>query len=209
VGVIDLLDTPYWDTWIDRRIFQTLITSGRWKVVDGYDGVLVIRPGARNESSLQMNVQSLETLPAFCQNRAERSLDMGNGILLRCVMIQPKALSEEVQVRMVWQRFGSGPLRDGVAITRIGNAVPMGERWLHLPVWILHPTSEWQFDEMVLEEMTWKLHLRPGCYPLWVRWWAFRSNPERYPALVPWGQEAFLGAFLVSPEGEVRWQAQC
>ncbi len=207
-GVIDLMDTPYWDTWVDRRVCQALITTGHWQVVDGYDGVFVIRPQARADSPLLLKVQPIETLPAFCQEPTT-AVDMGNGILLRCVLIQPTDRSGRVQVRIVWQRSGNDPLQDGVAITRIGDTVPMGERWLHLPVWLLYPTLEWKSEEMVLEEMTWTLHLKPGCYPLWTQWWVFRADPERYPALVPWGREMFLGVFWISSEGEVRWQRQC
>ena len=208
VGVIDLLDTPSWDAWIDRRMLQTLLTSGHWQVVDGYDGVFVIRPAAEVASPLQMEVQTLETLPAFCHERANGALDMENGMLLRCVSLQPES-SGRVHVRMVWQRSATGPLWDGAAVTRIGGAVPQGKRWLHLPVWLFHPPSTWRPGEMVLEEMTWTVHLKPGCYPLQVQWWRFRAPSEPGPTWAPWGKSAVLGALQRSPEGSLQWVTHC
>ncbi len=198
---------------VERQALLGLQRDPRgWVLVDVYDGTFLLRRGVPADEALlwKLSLPATASQASLCAHNAlAAAVDFGNGIRLQCFEAAPDA-EGVLHVRFVWQRVGQTPLQDAYAVTTVGGWAPQGERLVHLPAWLGYAPPRWRTGQVVVEEMTWPLHLGAGCYPVRVGW--FVPVDGAYPATsatARWGREVVLGAVQVSPEGGAAWLPAC
>ena len=204
-AVIDLLDTTTGDFLNDREALLWLLNNPEWYLTDRYDGVFFFRRGGGESLAVRGTVMGSANAN-LCAGGQQVNQPVGDGLTLVCVKFQPNATQTVLEARFVWAWQPTTP-QEGLVITAAGGRAPAGQRWVHLPL-LQHPPETWQAGRFMVEEMTWPIHLAPGCYPLETRWYRLNPRANIAPTLLPGGEAVPTGALVVE-NGRIMWQEEC
>lgn len=147
----------------ERAEIATALRAPGYGLVAARDGLLLFQ---RNPKASGVLSQQVEALPATAPLQAR----FGAAIGLQRAVVEPLG-GRRYRARFEWSALGAASLADFVAVSRL-DGLP-DARIVHLPTYVLLPTTTWQPGQTVRESFDFEVPVEapPGRYTLWVGWY--------------------------------------